>query len=75
LKNLGSIEKLASVPESERAGKTIAEIYREAQGVAPFVPVMILSKRRGLEMRVIGRQIAFDHDKYLLISMAIVDAL
>jgi hypothetical protein len=36
---------------------------------------MMLSTPQGLEMRVIGAQIWYDHDKYLTIARAVVDAL
>jgi hypothetical protein len=36
---------------------------------------MMLSTPQGLEMRVIGAQIRYDHDKYLTIARAVVDAL
>ena len=36
---------------SERGDRPISEIYREAQAVADFAPVMIISTPQGLEMR------------------------
>jgi hypothetical protein len=60
---------------SERGDRPISDIYREAQAVADFVPVMILSTPQGYETRPIGGQVRSDHDKYLMIASAVVDAL
>jgi hypothetical protein len=69
------IEAQAGGVPSERGDRPISDIYREAQAVADFAPVMMLSTPQGLEMRVIGAQIRYDHDKYLTIARAVVDAL
>jgi hypothetical protein len=55
--------------------RPISEIYREAQRVADFMPVMVISTSQGLEIRLINDQIRFDHGKYLAIGRAVVDAL
>jgi hypothetical protein len=69
------IEAQADAAPSERGDRPISEIYREAQAVADFAPVMIISTPQGLEMRLISEQVRYDHDKYLTIARAIVDAL
>jgi hypothetical protein len=69
------IEAQANLPESDRNGRSISDIYHEAQAVADFAPVMILSPRRGLEIRAISKQVGFDHDKYLTIGDLAVSAL
>jgi hypothetical protein len=69
------IEAQADAAPSERGARPISEIYREAQAVADFAPVMIISTPKGLEMRLIGEQVRYDHDKYLTIARAVVDAL
>ncbi len=69
------IEAQADVAPSERGDRPISEIYREAQAVADFAPVMIISTAQGLEIRSIGEQVRCDHDKYLTIARAVVDAL
>lgn len=69
------IEAQADVALSERGDRPISEIYREAQAVADFMPVMIISTPQGLGIRSISEQVRSDHDKYLTIARAIVDAL
>jgi hypothetical protein len=69
------IEAQADAVPSERGDRPISEIYREAQAVADFAPVMIISTPKGLEMRLISEQVRYDHDKYLTIARAVVDAL
>jgi hypothetical protein len=70
------IEAQADLAPSERADDmAISEIYRKAQAVADFVPVMIISTSQGLRMRSISKQVRYDHDKYLTIARAVVDAL
>ncbi len=69
------IEAQADRPPSERSERPISDIYREAQAVADFAPVMVLSSPQGLKMRWIDAQIRYDHDKYLTIASAVVDAL
>jgi hypothetical protein len=69
------IEAQADKPPSERGDRPISDIYREAQAVGTFVPVMILSTPQGLEPREVGAQVRHDHDKYLTIASAVVDAL
>jgi hypothetical protein len=69
------MEGQAEAAPSERGDRPISEIYREAQAVADFAPVMIFSTPQGLEMRLIGEQVRYDHDKYLTIARAVVDAL
>jgi hypothetical protein len=65
----------ADVPLSERGDRLISEIYREAQAVADFKPVMIISTPQGWATRPISGQVRSDHDKYLIIATAVVDAL
>jgi hypothetical protein len=69
------IEAQADGPPSERGERPISDIYREAQAVADFAPIMVLSAPQGLEMRGIDAQIRYDHDNYLTIASAVVDAL
>ncbi len=69
------IEAQADAPPSERGDVAISEIYRKAQKVADFVPVMIISTSQGLKMGSISEQVRYDHDKYLTIARAVVDAL
>ncbi|MCA1576627.1 MAG: hypothetical protein LC794_04590 [Acidobacteria bacterium] len=69
------IEAQADVAPSERGGRTLSEIYREAQAVADFMPVMVLSTPQGLVIRPISEQVRSDHDRYLTIARAIVDTL
>lgn len=69
------IEAQADVALSERSDRPINEIYREAQAVADFMPVMIISTPQGLEIRSISEQVRSDHNKYLTIAKAIIDAL
>jgi hypothetical protein len=69
------IEAQADVAPSERGDRPISEIYREAQAVADFMPVMIISTPQGLGIRSISEQVRSDHDKYLTIARAVVDAL
>lgn len=68
------IEAKADVAFSER-NRPISEIYREAQAVSDFMPVMIISTTQGFEPRSISEQVRLDHDKYLTISTAVVGAL
>ncbi len=68
------IEAKADVGSSER-NRPISEIYREAQAVSDFMPVMIISTTQGLRIRSISEQVRLDHDKYLTISTAVVGAL
>jgi hypothetical protein len=65
----------ADLPLSERGDRLISEIYREAQAVADFKPVMIISTPQGWATRPISGQVRSDHDKYLIIATAVVDAL
>jgi hypothetical protein len=69
------IEAQADVAPSERGDRPISEIYREAQDVADFAPVMIISTPQGWEMRLIRKQVWYDHDKYLTIASTVVDTL
>lgn len=69
------IEAQADIALSERSDRPISEIFREAQAVADFMPVMIISTPQGLEIRAISEQVRTDHDKYLTIARAVVDAL
>lgn len=69
------IEAQANVARSERGDRPISEIYREAQAVADFMPVMIVSTPQGLRIRSISEQVQSDHDKYLTVAEAVVDAL
>jgi hypothetical protein len=69
------IEAQADGPPSERGDRPISDIYREAQAVGVFAPIMILSTPQGFEWRLIGTQVQDDHDKYLTIARAVVDAL
>ena len=69
------IEAQADVASSERGNRPVGEIYREAQAVADFAPVMITSTPKGLEVRSIAGQISYDHGRYLTIARAVVDAL
>jgi len=69
------IEAQADAAPSERGDRSISEIYREAQAVADFSPVMIVSTSQGLKMGSISEQVRYDHDKYLMIAGAVVDAL
>lgn len=69
------IEAQADAAPSERGDRPISEIYREAQAVADFMPVMIISTPQGLEIRLISEQVRSDHDKYLTIAREVVDAL
>lgn len=75
LKNFRLIEAEADAAPAERADRSISEIYREAQSVADFMPVMVISTSRGLKLRSISEQIGSDHDKYLKIASAVADAL
>jgi hypothetical protein len=65
----------ADVPLAERGEKSFVEIYLEAQEVTRFSPIMILSTRQGVSGRPIHGQVRADHDKYLMIAGAVVDAL
>jgi hypothetical protein len=69
------IEAQADVALSERGDRPISEIYREAQAVADFMPVMIISTPQDLRICSISEQVRSDHDKYLTIARAVVDAL
>jgi hypothetical protein len=69
------IETQADGDLSERGDWPISEIYHEAQSVADFMPVMIISTPQGLGIRSISEQVRSDHDKYLTIARAIVYAL
>jgi hypothetical protein len=69
------IEAQADAPSSERGDRAISEIYRAAQAVADFVPVMIISTSQGLKMGSISEQVRYNHDKSLTIAGAVVDAL
>jgi hypothetical protein len=55
--------------------RSFTELYLEAQAVADFKPIMVLSTRQGWTYRLIHGQVRADHDKYLAITSAIVDAL
>lgn len=65
----------AEADPSEWGDRSISEIYHEAQAVTDFMPVMTVSTPQGLGVRSISEQIQFDHDKYLTIAKAVVDAL
>jgi hypothetical protein len=69
------IEAQADAPPSERGDMAISEIFHKAQKVADFVPVMIISTSQGLKMGSISEQVRYDHDNYLTIASAVVDAL
>ena len=75
LEKFRHVEAQADVVPSERGNRPISEIYREAQAVADFMPVMIISTPHGLERRPICEQVRSDHDKYLTIASAVVDTL
>jgi hypothetical protein len=65
----------ADVATPERGDRLISEIFLAAQAVTAFMPVMVLSTRQGLMARPIHGQVGSDHDKYLTITSAVVDAL
>lgn len=69
------IEAQADADPATRGDRPISEIYREAQAVADFMPVMVISTPQGLEIRLISEQVRSDHDKYLIIAGAVVVAL
>jgi hypothetical protein len=69
------IEAQADAAPSERGDRLISEVCREAQAVADFAPVTIISTPQGLEIRLTGEQVWCDHDKYLTIARAVVDTL
>jgi hypothetical protein len=69
------IEAQADVNPSGRGDRPISEIYCEARAVADFAPVMIMSTPQGFEMRSIDEQLQRDHDTYLKIAEAVVEAL
>jgi hypothetical protein len=68
-------EAQADAPPSERGDRAISEIYREAQAVGDFVPVMIISTSQCLKVGSISEQVRYDHDKYRTIASAVVDVL
>jgi hypothetical protein len=60
---------------SEGEQRPCIETDLEAQVVAPFLPIMVLSTRQGWTARAIHPQVRFDHDKYLTVANAVVEAL
>jgi hypothetical protein len=75
LENFKNILAQIDVPSRELGDKYISEIYREAQAVGDFIPIMIISTPQGLMIRSISAQVRYDHDKYLSIASAVVNSL
>lgn len=64
-----------NLPLSELGAKSISEIIYDAQVITDFMPIMILSSERGLELRPIISQLTSDHGEYLATATAVVDEL
>ena len=69
------IEAQADVAPSERGDRRISEIYREAQAVGDFVPLMFISTPQGWKFCSIHEQVWYDHEKYLTLARAVVNGL
>lgn len=53
--------------------RSVSEFYREAQAVAEFMPIMILSTHEGLRLCSIDKQVRYDQGMYLKIASAVLE--
>jgi hypothetical protein len=75
LEKFYEIGKEAEKSEEERGGRALSEIFEEQRGVAGYEPIITTSSMNGLEEHSIPEQVGSDHQTFLKIARAVIDAL
>lgn len=69
------IGKEAEKSEEERGGRSLSEIFEEQRAVAGYEPIITTSSTDGLEQYSIPEQVGSDHQTFLKITEAVINAL
>jgi hypothetical protein len=75
LEKFNEIGKEAEKSEKERGGRSLSEIFDEQRSVAKYVPLIITSPIDGLEPHSIPDQVGADHQRFLNVTEAVLNAL
>lgn len=67
--------KEAEKSEEERGGRSLSEIFEEQRAVAGYEPIITTSSTDGLEEHSIPEQVGSDHQTFLKITEAVINAL
>jgi hypothetical protein len=75
LERFYEIGKEAEKSEEARSGRSLSEIFEEQRGVAGYEPIITTASVNGLEEHSIPEQVGMDHQMFLKIAGAIMNAL
>lgn len=75
LEKFYDIGKEAEKSEEERGGRPLSEIFEEQRAVAGYEPIITTSSANGLEEYSIPEQVGSDHQTFLNIAAAVINAL
>ena len=75
LERFYEIGREAEKSEEDRGGRALSEIFDEQRAVAGYEPIITTSSTDGLEEHSIPEQVGSDHQTFLKIVVAVMDAL